>query len=572
MPKKNFGEQILEDTTRNVSPTGPDYFQRLRWCTTVLKTSEESDWITTRASIGLEGLGSLYIGTVVVPHELDLSQEECGSWQTPEYAGRWSADDVEGEVKAPLEGHGGWMEQAELLFYERTAPSWTRSYPIQMNQKWEQILDLYLGEGTTKWDRPTPDGERERVVECVNPRDNPMIIVWQRAGFMELLWRCGLKAVRLIDLVWATKTAFEHDEEEIENGTFRYRTGCNEQGMWIRGMEVLAPREDERRGFRRARDEIGQNPRERESNQMFDTYDWRYRRIVRIRCGVLDTTNYFRAEKGKPFDVSPVFFRPEVLDKYRTTRERYTLRERQLSKRNAWSLDTYHVVPETGYVVTYIIYLADLPPDEQRHWQAYNVVPRKLVGRFGPISPEAEQTDFEGEFPEEHLRPASGRLRDALRRAQKEVWYRENSDEFISATITHCTEDRDLFALAISRLYGAIHDRIDGAGLKTWLLRHGQEREIVNELRSVQRARCALVTAGETTDDADEYVRPLRVVSRLRNVLVGHATPEETRIEEYECMERTHGSLEAAYDDLCGQISSFCSVMTDRLRNTNTDS
>ena len=572
MPKKTIGERIFEETVRNVRPIGPDYLERLRRCAAFFKTSGEGDWITTRASIALEGPGSLYVGTVVVPRDLDLSQEECGSWQPPEYSGLWSANDAEGEVTAPLERRGGWMEQAELLFYERSAPGWTRSNLVQMNQKWEQILDLYSGEGMTRWDRPTHDGERERVAECVIARNAAKIIVWQRAAFIELLWRCGLKAVRLMDLVWTTGTAFERDEQEVADGTFRYRIGCDGPGVWIRGMEELAPSEDDRRNLQRARDEIDQNPRERESNLPFHTFDWRYRRMVRMRCGSLDTTNYFMKEKGKPFDISPVFFRPGVLDKYRNAREKYILRERQLSKRNAWVLDTYHVVPATGYVATYIIYLADLPVDEQRHWQAYNVVPSKLTGRFGPISPEAEQTDFEGEFPDEQLRPASGKLRDALRGAQNEIWYRGNSDEFIDATITHCTEDRDLFALSISRLYGAIHDRIDGASLKKWLLGHGQEREGVRELRSVQRARCALVTAGETAEDAEAYVSPLKVVSRLRNVLVGHATPEEARIEEYERMERTHGSLEGAYDELCDQTTRFCSVMTDRLRNTDSSS
>ncbi len=58
-------------------------------------------------------------------------------------------------------------------------------------------------------------------------------------------------------------------------------------------------------------------------------YDWRNKRVTKISTDPAATTNYFQAEgNALPFELSPAFFRPEVLLKYKADRDKYTVGER----------------------------------------------------------------------------------------------------------------------------------------------------------------------------------------------------------------------------------------------------
>ncbi len=103
--------------------------------------------------------------------------------------------------------------------------------------------------------------------------------------------------------------------------------------------------------------------------------------------------NYF-IKSDLPFDISPIFFKAEVLDKYKNNPDKYDLTERNISCRGGWSLQTYDI-NEHNQVHTYAVYLARLPYKEQLHWLQYNEEPK------GGISKRAFQTDIEGQFTTE---------------------------------------------------------------------------------------------------------------------------------------------------------------------------
>ena len=100
--------------------------------------------------------------------------------------------------------------------------------------------------------------------------------------------------------------------------------------------------------------------------------------------------NYF-TESDLPFEITPAFFRPEVLQRYKSDPTKYTLNERSIDCRGSWSLQTYDI-NEEGQVHTYLVYLRHLPHSEQLYWKSFNVRPR------GSISKRAVMTDIKGEF------------------------------------------------------------------------------------------------------------------------------------------------------------------------------
>ena len=102
----------------------------------------------------------------------------------------------------------------------------------------------------------------------------------------------------------------------------------------------------------------GAHDEEREHTS-FIAQDWKNKRIAEISCAPGATANYF-TESDLPFELSPAYFRPEVLSKYKADSQKYTLQDRSITCRGAWHLKTYDI-NEAGQVHTYLVYLRQLP-------------------------------------------------------------------------------------------------------------------------------------------------------------------------------------------------------------------
>lgn len=125
----------------------------------------------------------------------------------------------------------------------------------------------------------------------------------------------------------------------------------------------------------------------------FIIHDWRYQRICKTSTARHATTNYFAATKGLPFELSPAFFDPTVLSKYKADSDKYTVGDRNIECRGAWGLRAYGT-NDAGQVFAYLCYLRDIPLEEQRYWQLHNEEPRAGL-------PKAVITsDFHGDVPD----------------------------------------------------------------------------------------------------------------------------------------------------------------------------
>jgi hypothetical protein len=124
----------------------------------------------------------------------------------------------------------------------------------------------------------------------------------------------------------------------------------------------------------------------------FIAYDWRNDGITAISTDPSATTNYFNAnDNSLPYELSPAFFKPEVLLKYKADRDKYTVSERDVYCRSAWCLKGIDV-NEAGQVHAYICDLRDLPYAEQLHWFSFNEPPK------ASISKRAIANDFQGRW------------------------------------------------------------------------------------------------------------------------------------------------------------------------------
>lgn len=111
-------------------------------------------------------------------------------------------------------------------------------------------------------------------------------------------------------------------------------------------------------------------------------------------CDKNSLSNYFFKNGENPLEMTPVFFKKEVLDKYYSNPNKYTISDGALGCEGAWSmyLDNDH----RNYVVVPLVYLGYLDYTEQLYWKGYNIAPEHDMG----LSRTAYARWFEGNISE----------------------------------------------------------------------------------------------------------------------------------------------------------------------------
>lgn len=246
--------------------------------------------------------------------------------------------------------------------------------------------------------------------------------------------------------------SFEFTDEEEERSVrsdadLQYREHVSEKGLsFIRGVQVIRPRLSSFEVEQLVKE--GRIPDPSESEPVsFIVEDWRNGRIATVSTDPSTTTNYFTAEGNSlPFEVSPAYFRPDVLLKYKADRDKYAVLDSRIECRGGWMLKTYSV-NEAGQIAAYICYLRDLPHEEQQHWASYNERPK------AGLSKRTIETDFLGKWPEdltprEHLVHVLDQWRN--REVAWWTWRDETSPELLTAPRTASRDEWGAALVALS--------------------------------------------------------------------------------------------------------------------------
>lgn len=295
--------------------------------------------------------------------------------------------------------------------------------------------------------------------------------------------------------------------------SFKYRVDAP-NGSFFRGSQVLRPRLDAY-GLGAQLYAASRAPKQYTT---FITHDFKNGRLVDVSCDPTALASYFDKGSPLPFQTSPVFFRPEVLDKYKADPEKYHLADRTISCRNSWSLQTYDV-NEAGQVHTYITYLGNLPYQEQLYWKSFNEVPK------GTISRRAFLTDFKAEFDDEpdglrSLRYELERLRDS-----RVPWFTLRESGLLDQLHYPLTSSKKTWGDILTTLAKCVVEGIDKSYLVTEAKKLGSAGE--QAWGSLKWLRELLVILGVESDRVAEVVDPLVQLQKLRTKLDAHAGGDE---------------------------------------------
>lgn len=272
----------------------------------------------------------------------------------------------------------------------------------------------------------------------------------------------------------------------------------------------------------------------------FIAHDWKHDVVKEICCSPEHLANYF-TESDLPFETTPAFFRPEVLLKYKAASEKYQISERSITCRGTWHLQNYDI-NEAGQVHTYLVYLRNLPYQEQLYWKSFNEPPK------GPISQRAIKTDFEGCWDTEYdpLNSLKAELRELQQ--QKVLWWNLRSEKLLEQLQYPATESADEWANDLLLL-----DQLVVEGLQTgWLKGKALElgRTLDPKFASIRLTEECLVGIGFAEDEAQKTVAPLRTAHDLRTKVKGHASGGEAVKIKLKAL-KAHGTYRHHFQALC---------------------
>lgn len=309
---------------------------------------------------------------------------------------------MSGGGKHWLEPFWGDSENSEdieipLFFYRQYYgnPSGEENY-YEFNQLVTHPLDLHWSPKRNSYCRIDDYGDEVEKIKIIHHMDVKLILIRTKT-IEKLLYLNNWVLVRYFDFNRFNSDNPAYDscitkvvEPKEYEAKFEIRK-CNREYIEFRGAEIFRPTtpKEELLSWSFDDEEILEK-----KYADFIVHDWKNGRLLKdYSINPANFANYF-TKSDLPFETSTIFFKAEVLDKYKNNPDKYELDERSISCRGGWYLETYDI-NEHNQVHTYAVYLARLPHKEQLHWAIYNEEPK------GAISKRAFQSDFKGEFSDD---------------------------------------------------------------------------------------------------------------------------------------------------------------------------
>ena len=291
------------------------------------------------------------------------------------------------------------LESAQRLVFFRVFEGLQendRTY-YEILQEYLHVADIHWRQEHQAYCRFDDNGDFDHIVSVTSKENkgDGTLISFKREPFELYLAATNSVLVRMFDFTLLRRGRFtswpDGPENEFKGSTeifYRQKVDSG-KAAYTRGIQIVCPSRPNHEIFSSVKD--GHKKRKYVD---FLADDWRNKCVKMISTDPTATTNYFKTEDNSlPFELSPAFFRPDVLLKYNSNTDKFTVSERTIRCRGSWTLKGYDI-NDAGQVHAYICDLRNLPYQEQLHWKSYNENPKS------GISERAITNDFEGEITE----------------------------------------------------------------------------------------------------------------------------------------------------------------------------
>ena len=463
--------------------------------------------------------------------------------------------------------------EGESVWFENYAPQPTKLLQVQNivfgrdrdgidddDPTYYEILQEFVHAAELHWRadqraycRIDENGDLEPVVSITKRSDTePVTLITCKREPLELfLATTDQVLVRFYDITVLNLGKFTSWEGEVKGRVIAtqdlfYDQSVHPDGHALtRGVQILRRLLPEQHLF----DLIAEPPSRRKDQQYasFTILDWRHDNITTVSAHPDDTTSYFdAAENDLPFEVSPAFFRPEVLSKYKADRSKYVVDElgRSISCRTTWHLKGYDI-NEAGQVFAYICYLRSLPYQEQLHWQSHNEEPK------GSISKRAFENDIQGEWTDQIT--SLERMVEILKRLSKAKlhWWNIPSEETLVRLNTPVANNRDEWAEAFLVIAQTVIEKFRPKALRELLDQRGITHDKDDKSLSLLEK---LVAPNRLASERKPRLDGLREAQTIRSKARAHDGGKEG-IAASQTALMEHGTYRSHFEHVCNVIA-----------------
>lgn len=452
-------------------------------------------------------------------------------------------------LERPLRHAGRSLSGGEKLIFRRSFEGVHKGEsPVELNQKLVHVLNLHFVPERNAYSRLDERGDIEDVIrvlraEIGNAHESLTVVTILAKDLSTYMTLADMALVLFFDFTRFVSSNFngwgDHGLIDSRAPDLFYHGGSIANASYVNGRMIVRSAISLQQLIDEWKEESSPTKREYATFKIFD----RKNDVeVETSCAPGFLSNYFQ-ESDLPWEISPAFFRPDVLHRFKSDPEKYALDDRTISCRNAWYLKGYDI-NEAGQVHAYIGDLARLPIEEQRYWQSFNEWPKGL------ISKRAYENDIMGEFSSEYdplclLKYKIGKLNDA-----PPPWWLPRSPEDLDAARYPATDSTFEWANEIMALDQLVVEGFQLKPLRKVLADKGAKAE--NNWASLRVLGAILVATGLTDNQAKTTLKPLSRLHGLRTTLRAHSSVTEKDKEE-RLARSTHGTLRAHFKWLAGE-------------------
>lgn len=445
------------------------------------------------------------------------------------------------------------LKGAQQLVFARTFEGMKgkeRLY-FEILQEYAHVTGIHWRQERYAYGRFDENGDFDQIVSITSGKDigDITLVSFKRRPLEKYLAATNSVLVRMFDFtLYRGKNfpALPDGPEKVfkESDDCFYRQKVNPgKGGYTCGVQIIRPRRPKTEIFPSL---SGNWPKGEERIYVkFIARDWRNKCITEISTDPAATINYFQTrDNSLPFELSPAFFRSEVLLKYKADKEKYIIDQgnRTIHCRSAWELRSYDV-NEAGQIHAYIVYLRSLPYREQLYWKSFNEKPK------ASISKRALEHDFEGKWST-IVDPLEKVLSILRRWAESELtWWKLRGEALLKRVSTPYTSSRDEWANAFMDLSKLV---IEGF----------QIRDIRNELGGIDIAfdekEGSIVLLEKFLNGQDmindcQKLEGLRTVQHIRSTFAHSSGDKAADLANNALQE--HGAFSAHFESVCETVA-----------------
>lgn len=435
----------------------------------------------------------------------------------------------------------------KLVFRRRFQGVDEGSTSVEISQKLVHALDLYFVAERNAYCRLDASGDIEDVIRVIRfkevDRQYDAVVTILTKDLTQYMVVAGMSLVFFFDFTRFIPSNFggwnDLGRKEFRTPDLFYDGGSGAGASYVNGRMICRPAITLDDLIADWKGELDGSGRKYAS---FKINDRKNNTHVETCCSPEHLSNYFQ-ESNLPWEISPAFFRPEVLHRFKADPEKFTMDDRRISCRGAWQLRSYDI-NDAGQVHAYIGDLAHLPYQEQIYWQAFNEWPKDS------ISKRAHQNDILGAFSTEADPLNSIKRKVRLLDEAAPSWWKPRDEKLADAARYPATDSILEWGNEILALDQYLVEGFLDKPLRALIESRGGKTD--EKWRSIRLLQAYFEAAGQTSEDAVAVVAPLKTLHDLRTPLRGHASSSTKRAAEVEAR-KAFGTLRAHYIDLAGK-------------------